>query len=85
MPCSLRGTNKEALLNPTVGTSIMLEFLVKNLLCNMPLILTNKLFKSPTGLIFKCSGMVKAVLIEIDEIEVHLDFHVFPSSSSIFS
>ena len=45
MPCSLRGTNIEALYNPTVGTSIMSEFLVKNLLGNMPLVLTNKLFK----------------------------------------
>ena len=31
MPCSLRGTNIEALHNPTVSTSIMLEFLAKNL------------------------------------------------------
>ena len=47
MPCSLRGTNIEALQNPTVRTSIMSEFLVKNLLGNIPLIPTNKLFKSP--------------------------------------
>jgi len=46
MPCSLRGTNIEVLHNPTVGTSIMSEFLVKNLLGNMPLVSTNKLFKS---------------------------------------
>ena len=29
IPCSLRGTNIEALYNPTVGTSIMSEFLAK--------------------------------------------------------
>ena len=52
IPCSLRETNIEALYNPTVGTSIMSEFLVKNLLGNMSLVLTNKLFKSPLGLIF---------------------------------
>jgi len=46
IPCSLRGTNIEALHYPTVGTSIMLEFLAKNILGNMPLIQTNKLFKS---------------------------------------
>jgi hypothetical protein len=34
IPCSLRGTNIEALHNPTVGTSIMSEFLAKNLLGN---------------------------------------------------
>ena len=74
MPCSLRGTNLEALHNPAVGTSIMLEFLAKNLLGNMPLILTNKLFKSPSGLIFECSGIVRDVPIEIDKTEVYLDF-----------
>ena len=77
MPCSLRGTNIEALHKPTVGTSIMSEFLVKNLLGNMPLIPTNKLFKSPTGLIFECSGIVRAMPIEINETDVHIDFHIF--------
>jgi hypothetical protein len=52
MPCSLRGTNIEALHNPIVRIRIMLEFLAKNLLGNMPLIPTNKLFKSPLGLFF---------------------------------
>jgi hypothetical protein len=55
----------------------MPEFLVTNLLGNMPLILTNKLFKSPTGLIFECSGIVRDVPIEINKTEVHLDFHIF--------
>jgi hypothetical protein len=52
MSCSLRGTNIEALHNPTVGTSIMSEFLVKNLLGNMSLVPTNKLFKKSFGTIF---------------------------------
>jgi hypothetical protein len=77
IPCSLKGTNIEALHNPIVGTSIMSEFLVKNLLGNMPLVLTNKLFKSPSGLIFECSGIVRTMPIEINRIEVHLDFHIF--------
>ena len=74
IPCSLTGTVIEALYNPTVRTSIMSQFLVENLLGNMPLIPTNKLFKSPSGLIFECSGIVKDIPIEIDETEVHLDF-----------
>ena len=77
MPCSLRGTNIEAMHNPTDRTSIMSEFLVKNLLGNMLLIPTNKLFKSPLGLIFECSGIARAVPIEINKTEVHLDFHIF--------
>ena len=43
----------------------------------MPLILTNKLFKSPSGLIFECSGIVRDVPIKINETEVHLDFHIY--------
>jgi hypothetical protein len=77
MSCSLRGTNTEALDNPIVETSIMSEFLVKNLLGNMSLVPTNKLFKSPLGLFFECCGIARSVPIIIDEIEVHLDFHIY--------
>jgi hypothetical protein len=77
MPCSLRGTNLEALHNATVRTSIMSEFLAKNLLGNMPLVPTNKLSTSPSGLIFECCGIARAVPIKIVENEVHIDFHIF--------
>jgi hypothetical protein len=43
MPCSLRGINIEALHNPIVRTSIISEFLAKNLLGNKPLVPTNTL------------------------------------------
>ena len=76
MPCSLRGTIVETLQNPTVGTSIMSEFLVKNLLGNMPLVPTNKLFKSPSGLIFECCGIARAMPIKIEKTDVHLDFRI---------
>jgi hypothetical protein len=77
MPCSLRGTNIEALHNPIVETSIMSEFLAKNFLGNMPLVPTNKLFKSPSGFIFECCGIVRGVPIKINETDVHLDFHIY--------
>jgi hypothetical protein len=78
IPCSLRGmTNIEALHNPIVGTSIMSKFLAKNLLGNMLLVPTNKLFKSLLGLFFKCCGIARVVPIIINEIEVHLDFHIY--------
>ena len=77
IPCSLRGTIVEALHNPIARTSIMSEFLAKNLLGNMPLVPTNKLFKSPSGLIFECSGIVRAVPIEINETDVCLDIHIY--------
>ena len=76
-PCSLRGTIVEALQNPTVGTSIISEFLVKTLLGNMPLVPTDKLFKSPLGLFFECCGIARAVPIKINETEVCLDFHIY--------
>jgi len=68
IPCSLRGTNIEALYNPIVRTNIMSEFIVKNLLGSMPLVPTNKLFKSPSGLIFECCGIVRDVQIEIKKL-----------------
>jgi hypothetical protein len=43
----------------------------------MLLVPTNKLFKSPSGLVFECSGITMAVPIEIDKIGVHLDFPIF--------
>jgi hypothetical protein len=55
----------------------MSEFLVKNLLGNMPLVPTNKLFKSPLGLFFECCGITRNVIIIIDKTEVHLDLHIF--------
>jgi hypothetical protein len=67
----------EALYNPTVRTSIMSEFLVKNLLGNMSLVPTNKLFKSPSGLIFECCGIARAMPIIVDKNDVHLDFHIY--------
>ena len=43
----------------------------------MPLVLTNRLFKSPLGLIFECCGIARAVPIEINETEAHLDVHIY--------
>jgi hypothetical protein len=51
----------------------------------MPLVLTNKLFKSPSGLILECCGITRAVLIIIDKTEVHLDFHIYAILNLIFS
>ena len=77
MPCPLRGTVVEAMYNPIVGTSIMLEFLVKNLLGNMMLVPTNKLFKSPLGLFFESCGIARAVPVILGKIKVFIDFHIY--------
>ena len=43
----------------------------------MPLVSTNKLFKSPSGLIFEYCGVARAMLVIINETKVIIDFHVF--------
>jgi hypothetical protein len=48
-----------------------------NLLGNMPLVPTNKLFKSPLGLFYECCGIARAVPMKINETEVCLDFHIY--------
>jgi hypothetical protein len=77
MTCSLKGTSMEALHNLTVGTNIMSQFIEETLLGNMLLVPTDKLFKSPSGLIFECCGIARAVPMKINETEVCLDFHIF--------
>jgi hypothetical protein len=77
MPCSLKETIMEALHNPIVETNIMSQFLAETLLGNMPLVPTDKLFKSPLGLIFDSCGIARAVPFELHETEVFLDFHIY--------
>jgi hypothetical protein len=55
----------------------MSEFLVEALLGKMPLVSTNKLFKSPLGLFFECCGITRDVSVIIDRIEVFMDFHIY--------
>nr|TKW27922.1 hypothetical protein SEVIR_3G289400v2 [Setaria viridis] len=72
------GTAIEALHDPTAEACIMSEFLKGTFLGNMPLVPTDKLLKSPSELIFECRGMAREVLIKIDKIKVHLNFHIYP-------
>jgi hypothetical protein len=80
--CSIRGTALEALHDMTTEACIMSEFLTDTFIGSMPLIPTNRLFKSPSGLIFECRGIARAVPIEIDKIKVQLDFHIYPILNS---
>jgi hypothetical protein len=56
----------------------MSEFLTDTFIGRMPLVLTDRLFKSPLGLFFECRGIARAVSIKIDKIKVQLDFHIYP-------
>jgi hypothetical protein len=55
----------------------MSEFLAEALLGKMPLVSTNKLFRSPLGLFFECCGIVKDMAVIIDKIKVFIDFHIY--------
>ncbi len=55
----------------------MSQFLAETLLGNWPLVSSDRLFKSPSGLIFECCGIARAVPLEIHETEVPLDFHIY--------
>jgi hypothetical protein len=56
----------------------MSEFLTNTFLGSMPLVPTNRFFKSHSGHIFECRGISRAVSIKIDKLEVHLDFSIYP-------
>ena len=43
----------------------------------MPLVSTNKLFKSSLGLFFECCGIARVVPVEINETEICLNFHIY--------
>jgi hypothetical protein len=67
--CSVGGTALEALHDPAAEACIMSEFLRNTFIGSMPLIPTNRLFKRPSGLIFECRGIARAVPIKIDKID----------------
>nr|TKW33016.1 hypothetical protein SEVIR_2G204900v2 [Setaria viridis] len=74
----MRGTTVKALHDPSTEACTMSEFLTDTFVGNMLLVPTDKLLKSPSGLIFECRGIARAVPIKIDKIRVHLDFHIYP-------
>ena len=78
IPCSIRGITVEAQLIPNMEGNIMPWHLAHTLLCSVFIKPSGKLFEScPFGHILECRGIVIAVLITIDKIEVNLDFHIF--------
>ena len=77
IPCSMKGNTVEALHDPAAEVCILPECLLDSLVGNKPLTLTDKYFKSPSGLFFECRGIARDVPITIDKIEVHLDFYIY--------
>ena len=75
--CSMKGKIVEALHDPTAEVCILPKCLLDTLVGDKPLTPTDKYFKSPSALFFECRGIARDVLITIDKIEVHLDFHIY--------
>ena len=77
-PCSIRGTTVEAHINPIMEVNVLPWNLAYTLLGNVTLRLSDMLLKScPLGHTLKCRGVVSAVSLIVDKIEVNLDFHIF--------
>ena len=77
IPCSMKENIVEALHDPPAEICILPECLLDTLVGNKPLTLTEKYFRSPSGLYLECRGIARVVPITIDKIEVHLDFHIY--------
>ena len=77
-PCSIGGITIEAHVNPIMEVNIMPWHLAYTLLGDVTLRSSDKLLKCcPFGHIIECRGVASAVLLTLDKIEVHLDFHIF--------
>jgi len=78
IPCSIGGITVEAHVNPIMKGNIMPWHLACTLLGDVTLRPSDKLLKCcPFGHIIECRGVACAVLLTLDKIEVHLDFHIF--------
>ena len=78
LPCSIGGITIEAHVNPIIKVNIMPWHLAYTLLGDVTLKPSDKLLKCcPFGHIIECRGVASAVLLTLDKIEVHLDFHIF--------
>ena len=75
--CFMKGNIVEALHDPAAEVCIIPECLLDTLVGNKPLTQIDKYFKSPSGLYIECRGIARDVPIIIDQIEVHLDFHIY--------
>ena len=78
LPCSIGGITVEAHVNPIMEVNIMPWHLAYTLLGDVTLRSSDKLLKCfRFGHIIECRGVASAVLLTLDKIEVHLDFHIF--------
>ena len=77
IPCTIRGTPVNTLYSPTIGANIISGECAFYLLKDVPLVRTDKTFRTPSGEILKGYGILQNVSIRHEDIDVILGFHIF--------
>jgi len=77
IPCTIRGFPEDALYSPTVRANIISEDCAFYLLKDVPLVRTDKTFRTSSGEILKGGGILQNVSIRHEDIDIILDFHIF--------
>ena len=77
IPCIIRGTPVNTLYSPTIGANIISGECAFYLLKDVPLVRTDKTFRTSSGEILKGGGILQNVSIRHENIDVILDFYVF--------
>ena len=77
IPCTIRGTPVNTLYSPTIGANIISGESAFYLLRDVPLVCTDKTFRTSSGEILKGGGILQNVSIRHEDIDVILDFHIF--------
>ena len=75
--CRLRDQNVDALYNPTVGANPMSDEFALTFLCNYKLTPTDRQIKRPSGSLTSIYEILTDVPFWHDDVNVHLNFHVF--------
>jgi hypothetical protein len=72
--CQVRGSAKRVHYNPSVGINIISEELARTLYPNTPLTPSQKLLQGPSGFILKSHGVLRTVLVRIQNSRICLVF-----------
>ena len=83
IPCTIRGTPVNTLYSPTIGANIIPGESAFYLLRDVPLVCTDKTFRTSSGEILEGSGILQNMSIRHKDIDIILDFHIFMSKTSI--
>jgi hypothetical protein len=78
--CQIRGSAKEVHYNPSVGINIISKELADTLYPDTSLTPSQKLLHGPTGFNLESHGVLRIVLVRINNFEIYLEFHIYDIS-----